>query len=64
MKNTHHHLGFSAQVGGIATYVKQFADSTSSDRVVAHAWKLKGRAKECKEFDAKLPYKIIRKKSL
>lgn len=55
---------FPPQVGGIATYVKQFADSMPSDRVVVYAWKLKGRAKECKEFDAKLPYKIIRKKPL
>lgn len=55
---------FPPQVGGIATYVKQFADSLPSDKVVVYAWKLNGRAKECKEFDAKLPYKIIRKKPL
>lgn len=55
---------FPPQVGGIATYVKQFADSMPSDRVVVYAWKLKGREKESGEFDAKLPYKIIRKKSL
>lgn len=55
---------FPPQVGGIATYVKQFADSMPSDRIVVYAWKLKGRAKECKEFDAKLPYKVIRKKPL
>lgn len=55
---------FPPQVGGIATYVKQFADSMPSDRVVVYAWKLKGRAKECKDFDAKLPYKVIRKKPL
>ncbi|MBI5254422.1 glycosyltransferase family 4 protein [Candidatus Falkowbacteria bacterium] len=55
---------FPQQVGGIATYVKQFADSMPNDKVVVYAWKLKGREKECKEFDAKSPYKVIRKKPL
>lgn len=55
---------FPPQVGGIATYVKQFADSMPSEKVVVYAWKLKGQEKEYKEFDAKLPYKVIRKKPL
>ncbi len=53
-------LEFPPTIGGIATYVAQFARSLEPDRVCVYAPKIAGD----KEYDQKEPYKIFRKKQL
>ena len=55
---------FPPQIGGISTYVKRFADSMPSDKVVILTFKIPKQKAECKEIDSAVPYKVIRKNLL
>ena len=50
-------LEYPPQIGGIATYVHSMADSLDPEKIMV----LAPPFKDCKAWDKKLKYKVIRK---